>query len=45
MYVVQDMPMLAAARVLMWEEPAGHENIRHMVQGSSVSWSVTRTDG
>lgn len=44
MYVVQDMPMLAAARILMWEEPMGQENIRHMVQGSSESWSVTRTD-
>jgi|GEM_PF-875078 len=45
MYVVQDMPMLAASRTLFWEEPMGGENIRHMVVGTSPSWSVTRTDG
>ena len=44
MYVVQDMPMLAAGRMLFWEEPMGQENIRHMVQGTSRSWSVTRKD-
>jgi gentisate 1,2-dioxygenase len=44
MYVVQDMPMLAASRTLFWEEPMGQENIRHMVVGTSPSWSVTRTD-
>jgi gentisate 1,2-dioxygenase len=42
MYVVQDMPMLAASRTLMWEEPMGQENVRHMVTGTSPSWSVTR---
>jgi len=44
MYVVQDMPMLSASRTLFWEEPMGQENIRHMVVGTSPSWSVTRTD-
>lgn len=44
MYVVQDMPMLAASRTLFWEEPMGQEHIRHMVVGTSPSWSVTRTD-
>jgi gentisate 1,2-dioxygenase len=44
MYVVQDMPMLAAGRMLFWEEPEGKENIRQMVVGSSKSWSVTRKD-
>lgn len=44
MYVVQDMPMLAASRTLFWEEPLGQENIRHLVAGNSPSWSVTRTD-
>jgi gentisate 1,2-dioxygenase len=44
MYVVQDMPMMAAGRMLFWEEPMGQENIRHMVVGTSPSWSVTRTD-
>lgn len=42
MYVVQDMPMMAVTRTLFWEEPAGQENIRHMVDGTSPSWSVTR---
>lgn len=42
MYVVQDMPMLAASRTLFWEEPEGKENIRQMVLGTSESWSVTR---
>ena len=44
MYVVQDMPMLATGRMLFWEEPEGQENIRHMVTGTSPSWSVTRKD-
>lgn len=44
MYVVQDMPMLAANRTLFWEEPIGSENIRQMVTGTSPSWSATRTD-
>jgi len=44
MYVVQDMPMLAANRTLFWEEPLGQENIRHEVAGNSPSWSITRTD-
>lgn len=44
MYVVQDMPQLASNRTLFWEEPRGQENIRHMVTGTSNSWSVTRTD-
>lgn len=44
MYVVQDMPMLAANRTLFWEEPIGKENIRQMVLGTSPSWSATRTD-
>ncbi len=34
--------MRAAGRLLMWEEPMGTENIRHMVRGTSTSWSVTR---
>ncbi len=45
MYVVQDMPMLAASRTLFWEEPIGAENMRHMVRGDSGgSWSATRVD-
>lgn len=44
MYVVQDMPMLAANRTLFWEEPLGQENVRQMVTGTSPSWSVTRAD-
>jgi gentisate 1,2-dioxygenase len=33
MYTVQDMPILAAGRQLMWEEPIGRENVKHMVLG------------
>jgi gentisate 1,2-dioxygenase len=44
MYVVQDMPQMAAQRTLFWEEPRGNENIRHLVEGTSKSWSVTRED-
>jgi gentisate 1,2-dioxygenase len=44
MFVVQDMPELASKRTLMWEEPLGQENVRHMVAGTSPSWSATRTD-
>ncbi len=42
MYVVQDMPDMAAKRTLFFEEPVGVENVRHMVQGTSKSWSATR---
>jgi gentisate 1,2-dioxygenase len=45
MYVVQDMPMLAAQRSWFWEEPLGQDNIRQMVlEKSARSWSVTRKD-
>jgi gentisate 1,2-dioxygenase len=42
MYVCQDMPDMAAKRTLFFEEPEGIENVRHMVQGTSESWSATR---
>ena len=42
MYVTQDMPEMAAKRTLFFEEPEGLENVRHMVQGTSKSWSATR---
>jgi gentisate 1,2-dioxygenase len=42
MYVAQDMPEMAAKRTLFFEEPQGIENVRHMVQGTSKSWSATR---
>ncbi|MCY3828995.1 MAG: cupin domain-containing protein [Rhodospirillaceae bacterium] len=42
MYVAQDMPEMAAKRTLFFEEPQGLENVRHMVQGTSKSWSATR---
>ena len=42
MYVAQDMPEMAAKRTLFFEEPQGIENVRHMVQGTSESWSATR---
>lgn len=43
-YVVQDAPMMAAARLLFWEEPMGIENFRQLVEGTSRSWSTTRKD-
>lgn len=42
MYVCQDMPDMAAKRTLFFEEPEGIENTRHMVLGTSKSWSATR---
>jgi gentisate 1,2-dioxygenase len=42
MYVTQDMTEMAAKRTLFFEEPEGLENVRHMVQGTSKSWSATR---
>jgi len=45
MYVAQDMPDMAAKRTLFFEEPEGIENTRHMVQGTSNSWSATRDRG
>ena len=42
MYVCQDMPEMSAKRTLFFEEPVGVENVRHMVQGTSKSWSATR---
>ena len=42
MYVCQDMPDMAAKRTLFFEEPVGVENVRHMVEGTSKSWSATR---
>jgi hypothetical protein len=42
MYVTQDMTEMAAKRTLFFEEPVGVENVRHMVQGTSKSWSATR---
>jgi gentisate 1,2-dioxygenase len=42
MYVTQDMPEMAAKRTLFFEEPEGIENVRHMVVGTSKSWSATR---
>ncbi len=42
LYVVQDMTEMAGKRTLFFEEPAGIENVRHMVQGTSQSWSATR---
>jgi gentisate 1,2-dioxygenase len=42
MYVTQDMPEMAARRTLFFEEPEGIQNVRHMVQGTSKSWSATR---
>ena len=42
MYVCQDMTEMADERTLLFEKPVGVQNLRHMVQGTSKSWSATR---
>lgn len=40
MIAVHDLPLLAQARALFWEEPIGHENIQHLVRERAGSWSA-----
>jgi gentisate 1,2-dioxygenase len=40
MLAVHDLPLLAQARALFWEEPIGAENIQHIVRESAGSWSA-----
>lgn len=42
MYVIHDMALHAYTRSLFWEEPKGHEHIRHVVKGSTHTWSATK---
>lgn len=40
MLAVHDLPVLAQARALFWEEPIGAENIQHIVKERAGSWSA-----
>lgn len=40
MIAVHDLPLLAQARALFWEEPIGAENIQHLVRERAGSWSA-----
>ena len=42
MYVIHDMALHAYLRTLFWEEPQGSEHIRHMVKGSTHTWTATK---
>lgn len=42
MYVIHDMALHAYLRTLFWEEPQGHEHIRHMVKGSTHTWTTDK---
>jgi gentisate 1,2-dioxygenase len=40
MIAIHDLPILAQARALFWEEPVGSENTQHMVREQAGSWSA-----
>jgi gentisate 1,2-dioxygenase len=40
MLAIHDLPILAQARALFWEEPIGAENIQHIVRERAGSWSA-----
>lgn len=40
MIAIHDLPLLAQARALFWEEPVGSENIQHIVREGAGSWSA-----
>jgi len=40
MIAIHDLPLLAQARALFWEEPLGRENIQHVVKERAGSWSA-----
>jgi gentisate 1,2-dioxygenase len=40
MIAIHDLPLLAQARALFWEEPIGHENVQHIVREGAGSWSA-----
>lgn len=43
MIAIHDLPLLAQARALFWEEPLGEENVQHIVRGRAGSWSAKET--
>jgi gentisate 1,2-dioxygenase len=40
MIAIHDLPLLAQARALFWEEPIGSENVQHIVREGAGSWSA-----
>jgi quercetin dioxygenase-like cupin family protein len=40
MIAVHDLPILAQARALFWQEPIGDENTQHLVRERAGSWSA-----
>lgn len=40
MIAIHDLPLLAQARALFWEEPIGAENIQHIVREGAGAWSA-----
>lgn len=43
MIAIHDLPILAQARALFWEEPLGKDNIQHLVKDRAASWSAKET--
>lgn len=43
MIAIHDLPLLAQARALFWEEPLGAENIQQVVRERAASWSAQET--
>lgn len=40
MIAIHDLPLLAQARALFWEEPIGAENVQHLVREDAGAWSA-----
>jgi hypothetical protein len=40
MIAIHDLPLLAQARALFWQEPIGEENTQHLVRERAASWSA-----
>jgi gentisate 1,2-dioxygenase len=40
MIAIHDLPLLAQARALFWQEPIGEENTRHIVREAAGSWNA-----
>ena len=40
MIAIHDLPLLAQARALFWEEPLGADNVQHVVRERASSWSA-----
>lgn len=43
MIAIHDLPLLAQARALFWQEPIGNENTQHIVREQAGAWSAQET--